>query len=399
VSANRIAIIGGGAAGLTAAISAARCGAAVTVLEAGSRVGRKILATGNGRCNLSNIEAAPQAYNAPGFVSPVLEAHSYDDVMSFFEGLGLLTFIDEEGRVYPITNSANSVLDVLRSECAHLGVVEMCDFEVAALARSLVSPGYVLSDLTGRRVECDAVVVTTGGGVRPLEGMGHSSAPFEPVLVPLKTELDPIRGLSGVKVRCAATVLHDGKPVTHERGELLFRDYGVSGVMVFDLSRYVTAGSVLSIDFFPDHTAADIVALLRERVASLGWREPADFFDGMLHPRIGAAIMRAARADGLPSSSSLSPEELGALLKGFPLKVLGAGDPKQAQVTRGGVVLSEVEPATLESRLAPGVFFAGECLDIDGRCGGFNLHWAWASGLAAGGNASRYAGAHAAVHV
>lgn len=395
MSPKHVAIVGGGAAGLTAAISAIRCGADVTILEAGPRVGRKILATGNGRCNLSNTElelAGPQAFNAPEFVAPLLGAYPFSQVMGFFEELGLLTYTDAEGRIYPTSNSANSVLDVLRGECAHLGVTELCDFEVVAAAPAAGGTGYSLADSSGRTVAADAIVLSVGGGVAPLRGLGHSSTPFEPVLVPLRTELDPIRGLSGIRVRCEASVLIDDNPVARERGELLFRDYGVSGVMVFDLSRFAYSGSVLSIDFFPEYTPDDIATLLRERAVSLGWRAPSDFLDGMLHPRIGVAIMRAAGVGQASNSENLPLKKIADLLKAFPLKVLGPGDPKQAQVTRGGVVLSEVDPETLESRLAPGVFLAGECLDVDGRCGGFNLHWAWVSGLASGENAAKCAG-------
>jgi predicted Rossmann fold flavoprotein len=383
-----VAIIGGGAAGLTAAISAARLGADVTLLEVAPRVGKKILVTGNGRCNLTNTAIAPGAYNHPDFVEPTLG--SCDDVRDFFGGLGLLTYADDEGRVYPVTNAANSVLDVLRLECARLGVVERCDFEVMGI--SAADGGFQVASRYGEAVMAGAVVVTTGGGDSLLPALGHGRVAQVPVLAPLKTDLAPIRGLSGVRVRCAASLLDDaGNPVATERGELLFRDYGVSGIMIFDLSRALERGRTLSIDFFPDIAPDAFATFMAERCSALSSRTAETFFDGMLQSRVAVAVLRAAGIDSKTPAAELPAEELASLLKGFRLAVTGRGDAAQAQVTRGGTSVAEFDPRTLESRLAPGVFAAGEVLDIDGRCGGFNLHWAWASGIVAGEGAARLA--------
>lgn len=388
----RVAVVGGGAAGLTAAITAARLGAEVTLLEAGSRVGQKILASGNGRCNLTNTAVAPDAYNAPEFVAPVLAGCGCSDVLAFFGELGLLTYADDEGRVYPVTNAANSVLDVLRLEYAHLGVTERFGFEVARIERG--DNSLVVRSREGEAVVADAVIVASGGGRSVLEGLGHASEPLWPALVPLTTDTRAIRGLSGVRVRCAASVL-DEDEATHatEKGELLFRDYGVSGIMVLDLSRVALPGHTLSLDFFPDIEHAEIVQLLAGRAVSLGWRTAGTFFTGMLHTRVGQAVLRAAEIPTDTPAASLDTAALATLLKDFRLPVTGTGDPTQAQVMRGGVRLDGFDPATMASLLAPGVFAAGEVLDVDGRCGGFNLHWAWASGIVAGRNAALHAAA------
>lgn len=381
----RVAIIGGGAAGLTAAVAAARLGARVTLLEGGTRVGRKILASGNGRCNLTNLHVAPSAYNHPEFVKPVLAAVPCEAVRSFFGTLGLLTYADEEGRVYPVTNAANSVLDVLRLECERLGVEERCDFEVARVKRDEDSGTLACLSHEGERVEADAVIVATGGGASLLAGLGHEQTPYSPALVPLVTDPEPIRGLSGVRVRCAASIIDAaGQTLATERGELLFRDYGVSGIMVLDLSRFCAGGATLSVDFFPDTDAAAMERLLAERRSSLGWRPASRFFDGMLHTRVGQAVLRVADVDPKAPAADLPCEQLAALLKDFRLLVTGPGDAQQAQVTRGGAAVEEFDAATLESRRIPGLFAAGEVLDVDGPCGGFNLHWAWASGIRAG---------------
>ncbi len=386
----RVAIIGGGAAGLSAAIAAARGGAAVTILEAGARVGRKVLASGNGRCNLSHASVSPEAYNHPDFVTPTLSRYPYEGVRDFFEGLGLFTQPDNEGRIYPISNHASSVLDVMRLELAHLGVEERCDVEVTSITSA--ADGFEVTSRDGERLQSDAIVVTTGGGSTLLGAFGHESVPCVPVLGPLKTELDPIRGLSGIRVKCAATLLDArGEPVATERGELLFRDYGVSGIMIFDLSRLYEPGATLSIDFFPDIDAAEFRTLIAERCSTLSWRTAETFFDGMLQSRVAAAVMRAAQIDPATPVAELPCDRLGALLKDFRIAVTGRGDAKQAQVTRGGAAVTDFDPETMESQRNHGLFAAGEVLDIDGRCGGYNLHWAWASGIVAGQSAARVA--------
>ena len=387
MGAARVAVVGGGAAGLTAAITAARLGAEVTLLEAGSRVGQKILASGNGRCNLTNTAVAPDAYNAPEFVAPVLAGCGCNDVLRFFGELGLLTYADEEGRVYPVTNAANSVLDVLRLEYAHLGVAERFGFEVSRIERG--DDGLIVRSREGEAVATDAAIVASGGGTSVLEALGHAGEPLWPALVPLTTDTRAIRGLSGVRVRCAASVLDDGGATrATERGELLFRDYGVSGIMVLDLSRVALPGHTLSLDFFPDIEHAEMERLLATRAGSLGWRSAGTFFAGMLHTRVGQAVLRVAEIPADTPAASLDTAALARLVKDFRLPVTGTGDPAQAQVMRGGARLDGFDPATMASLLAPGVFAAGEVLDVDGRCGGFNLHWAWASGIVAGRNAA-----------
>ncbi|MDZ4063386.1 MAG: aminoacetone oxidase family FAD-binding enzyme, partial [Coriobacteriia bacterium] len=328
-----VLIVGGGAAGLTAAIAAARLGAAVTILEAGARVGRKILESGNGRCNLSNLSASPPAYNRPDFVEPVLGAYPCEAIRSFFGEMGLLTRADDEGRVYPVTNTAGSVLDVLRLECAHFGVETRCGFEVARVAEEPGSGGFEVFAADGETVRAEAVVVATGGGDALLAGLGHEMVEGVPVLGPMRTETEPIRGLSGVRVRCAATLVAGvddegagGIAVATERGELLFRDYGVSGIMVFDLSRYLEPGCVISIDLFPDIAPPELQMMIEQRRADLPWRTAETFFAGMLHDRVARAVLRAAGIGLNTPVERLPAAGVAALLKDFRLRVLGMGD-------------------------------------------------------------------------
>lgn len=370
----RVLIVGGGAAGLAAAVEAARAGAQVQILEKNDRVGKKLLATGNGRCNLTNLAVAPEGYNCPSFVAPVLDAVSCAGLRDFFMELGLWTYADEAGRVYPVSDAANSVLDVLRLGCAELGVREVCGFEVREVRRE--KDGYRVRSKAGEGLFGHRLIVTTGGGSALLGDLGHTLLPFEPVLCPLETETAGIRGLSGLRVRCEAALLSGGETVACERGEMLFRDFGVSGIAVFDLSRFYRSGMSLRLDLMPQTGEAALAALFRERLARQGAREPEAFFTGIFHKRLGRVLMERTGA--------LEAARLAAAVKRFDLKVLGKGDVTKAQVTRGGAHVGEFSARTLESMGRDGLFAAGESLDVDGRCGGYNLHWAFVSGIVAG---------------
>lgn len=396
-----VIVVGGGAAGLVAAISAARNGAQVLVLEAAKRVGQKILKTGNGRCNLTNANVRSDDYNDPAFVSSILSMHDAASVLEFFASIGLLTVEEDEGRIYPLSNAASSVLDVLRDACRRLGVQIECEREVIDIRSNENS--YELKCADGTSVIARHVVVTTGGATKLLECLGHAIVPFQPVLCPIKTESECLKGLSGVRAhaRVRASRGNQPEPYFDQVGEVLFRDNGISGIVSFDLSRYVASGDAISLDFLPGRPVQDYVDWLNGRFALLCICSSkqaeteityADLMCGSFHPRVNNVILHQA---GLKPSWTAEAEKLSEIARvanDFRLKALGIGDAKRAQVTRGGLVVDEFDSVTLESRLAPGVFAAGETMNIDGRCGGFNLHWAWASGLAAGAAAARFEG-------
>jgi len=364
----KIIIVGAGAAGLAAAVGAAQAGAKVILAEAGARVGQKILKTGNGRCNLSNLHTAPEAYNHPEFVRNVLEEYDCARIRAFFASLGLETYADDAGRIYPVSDTAASVLDVLRLACRRYGVETVDSFEATAL------DGTRVRARDGRTLSGDACIVATGGGTKLLAAAKHPMVPFSPVLVPLATDTAPIRGLSGIRVKCTLTLLRRNKPIAVERGELLLRDYGVSGIAVFDLSRVAREGDVLSIDLLPDMDENTLYSLLLAREKEISWRGREDFLTGLFHKRVNEALIRAC---------GTNPQALCRAIKGFTLTVRGAAEPKQAQVTRGGADVRSFDPHTLQSKLDRRIYAVGEALDIDGRCGGYNLHWAFASGLRA----------------
>lgn len=372
----RVAVIGGGAGGLCAAIAAGRAGADVRIFEQANRVGKKLLKTGNGRCNLSNTHVSPEHYNRPGFVAPVLADMPCGALLAFFGSLGLWTVTDEEGRVYPRSDTAASVLDVLRLGCEALGIEERCSTEIAAVAPQ--SRGFILTARTGEKFFADRVIAATGGGTALLRSLGHKTVSFSPVLCPLKTDAGSIRGLTGLRCACRAQLLRRGKGVYAENGEILFRDFGVSGILALDLSRYALPGDTLSLDLLPELSLDALTAKLSAQKALR--RGGAELFTGIFHRRLGEAIARCAENGGTA--------ELARIVKDYRLSVLGPGDTQHAQVTRGGADVAEFDPETMESRRVPGLYAAGETLDIDGACGGYNLHWAFASGLCAGRSAA-----------
>ncbi len=369
----QVAVIGGGAAGLCAAIAAAEAGSSVILCEKNARVGKKLLLTGNGRCNLSNLSAAPYAYNDPSFVSAVLSEYGCGEIRAFFESLGLWTYADELGRVYPVSETSSSVLDVLRLRCEALGVQTLCGREAVELRAR--KGGWQILFREGEELSARRVIVATGGGTKLLRNAGHAVTPFEPVLCPIGTDVSPIRGLSGLRVKCRAVLMEKDKKIAAERGEILFRDYGVSGIAAFDLSRSVCAGQTLSLDLMPDMSEGELRDKLDARNMPAG-----EVFTGIFHRRVGEAILRAA--------GSGAPEALARTIKNFTLSVTGKAETKLAQVTRGGAKNGEFDPKSMSSRLCPGLYAAGEALDVDARCGGFNLHWAFASGLTAGRSAA-----------
>ena len=369
----QVAVVGGGAGGLAAAIAAAEGGASVKICERANRVGKKLLKTGNGRCNLTHQDVRAEDYNCPDFVAPVLEQTDTAALLDFFRGLGLWTVTDAEGRVYPRSDTAASVLDVLRLRCGKLGVEECCSCEVAGIGRR--RGAWLLRFADGGSAEADRVIVASGGGTRLTAALGIPQRPFAPVLCPLKTDVRPIRGLSGLRARCVVTLEREGRALCAEAGEVLFRDYGLSGIVILNMSRLARAGDVLALDLLPEWEEAALSAALRSRRQDCGEQE---LLTGVFHRRLGEALLRLAPGD---------TDALARYIKRFPLTVEGAADTANAQVTRGGAAVESFDPATLQCRDWEGLYVIGEALDVDGRCGGYNLHWAFASGLAAGRSA------------
>lgn len=397
----KILIIGGGASGMMAALTAAeQPGNAVTLLERQSRVGRKLLATGNGRCNLTNLDLAATHYHGarPDFAVPALSRFGLDDTLRFFRSLGLLTVADDTGRVYPLSDQANSVLDVLRFALETRGVSVVCSCDVIEVKKK--ARGYEAISATGERYFGDRLIVAAGGcagkklggtksGYRLLGMLGHSCTPLSPSLTQIKTDQTHVRALKGVRADALVQLRQNGRLIAHEAGEVQFTDFGLSGPVAFSLSREagLLDGAELTLDFLRAYGCADVDALLQNKRAAMGALPAAELLSGMLHARLGGVIMRRALGSLQRPAGALTDVELTQVrqqLRCFTLPVTGVMGMENAQVTAGGIVTDEFDPQTLESRLAPGVFATGEVLDIDGDCGGYNLQWAWSSGRLAG---------------
>lgn len=355
-----VCVVGGGASGLAAAIAAAEAGAAVVVLERSPECGRTVLATGNGRCNLSNARLEWSRYNDSAFVEAVCGERFVADVLEFFEGCGLAVAEEEGGRLYPLSRQASSVREALLGRARRAGVTMATAREVSRVSR----------DGDGWRVTYDgascgvassrAVVLAAGGGEGLVRSLGLACAPFEPVLCPLACEAPgtvSLATLDGRRARATACLVRGDAEIARETGEVLFRPYGLSGIAVFDLSREARTGDVIALDLTCG--MADVRARALARTAG-------GLF-GLLDPVIASAL-----GDDLVAARNLR------------FTVRGPAEPERAQVTRGGLLTGQFDAATLESRELRGLFACGEALDVDGACGGFNLAWAWKSGLVAG---------------
>lgn len=389
----RIAVVGGGAAGLVAAIVAARAGAHVTVFEAKDRVGSSILATGNGRCNISNSGVSPRHYNNPDFVARAFACLPPAEVLRFFTDLGLELREESEGRLYPLTNKASSVLDVLRFAAEEAGAV----FETGQEVHAVTPAGnqQLLLFANGTMAFFDRTILAVGGSVaQSLLPVAYPFAKQRKVLCALQTDTTFLKGLDNVRVRGKVSLVagkRHGKQSGHvlaaEEGEVQFRSYGMSGVAVFNLSRFAQPGDMLEVDLLPGKTVEETQAELARRRKAFPRRNAVDLLAGLVLPQVARCVLKQA---GVASAADLDQLGCGlaaSALHGFSAVVTGFQD-KTSQVSRGGFKVDAFDPETMESRIDKHLHVTGEALDVDGPCGGFNLHWAWTSGMLAGAAAA-----------
>lgn len=447
-----VAIVGGGASGIAAACAIAACARAtqvtvrVVVIEKGRRIGSSILRSGNGRCNFSHEDMRPVLFNQPAFVERVFDAlevafadsplktsgapvrSAYENaVLQWFTSLGLVwrEALLSGGALYPFSNKATSVLEVLEAELDRCNVERYCGVAVAQIAKQESRfvlelkrteggsqgqggvAGMNASDVTlGRRetFSADVVVYAAGGGASALHEQGVLAGieriACQPVLGPLATSTELLLGLDGI--RACVRLSCEAKGFSEE-GELLFRLYGISGIVVFNASRFVEAGDIVSLDFVPERPFARLTDLLQARAAFLEQRNGSaptalDLLRGFFVPEVAQAIVRYATTNYLGAVSDRPTTEIGAVhpldeamiealakaIKSFELEVKGVGDAGQCQVQRGGFCVDSVNAKTMETPAVSGLYLCGEALDVDAPCGGYNLHWAWSSGLLAG---------------
>ncbi len=372
----------------------------VVLLERQQRVGRKLLATGNGRCNLTNIGATAANYHGeqPAFVRPALRQLPPTETLALFRSFGLLTVTEPSGRVYPLSDSASSVLDVLRFQLMQRGVELRC----AAPAREIRREKGGFSIRTDEEtLFADKLIVACGGaagkklggvtdGYELLAPLGHKRTKLYPSLVQLVTEPDYPRALKGVRADASLRLLRWKSCLGEAQGEVQFTERGVSGPASFELSRAVSTGGeglVLELDFLRDYTETQLRALLIQRRESLPDLEAAELLTGLVHNRLGKMILRYSGVDTKKTVGMMTDQELSHAVdacKNFRLLLRGTEGFDNAQVTAGGLRTADFDPETMQSRLVPGLYVCGELLDIDGDCGGYNLQWAWASGRLAG---------------
>ena len=408
----KIGIIGGGASGMAAAIAAADCGADVTILEQNDRVGKKILATGNGKCNLSNLDMSEQYYHSdnPERILPILEQVTPEDTLAFFHGLGLMTK-EKNGSCYPLCEQAAAVLDVLRFALERRGVSVETGCRVNGAekknGRFLVHIGRRESH---RQEVFDRIILACGsraGLKNDTEENGTALAglfslkriPFTPALVQLRCRESCFRALAGV--RCQAEVtLRAGGHAYREYGELQLTEYGISGIPVFQLSRHAAKELKrrktlpVMIDFLPQISRAEWETALQDRIGKMAGAAAEQFFTGTVHKKIAGVVLKESGISPAAPVTGMADRRLfdaGMRLKCFPVTVTGTNPFAQAQVCAGGVALTEITDR-MEAKRVSGLYVTGELLDADGRCGGYNLQWAWATCIIAGRAAAEGAG-------
>ncbi len=400
-----IVIVGGGASGMTAAIAAARLGVSVLIVERMQRVGKKLLATGNGRCNITQTECPLSCYHGalPDFVDAVFHQFGLRDTLDFFERLGVLTAPEAGGKIFPITGQASSVLDVLRHEMERLGVRIVTDARVQSI--SAIRGGFESQCTNDDVFRSRRVILAAGGQAAPNLGsngtgfkiarqLGHAIVEPFPALVQICLDAPYLKHLAGLKLNGVASVWEGERCLRTEAGELLFAEYGISGPPILQLSRCVseregrTPDPELRLDLFPEWTKEALQQQIAGRIACAPDKTKEFVLVGLIHKRLILTLLRQAGVEEHQQScGDLRERDIAAIaaqLKDWRVRCTGTKSWMDAQVTAGGVDTREVDGATLESKRVPGVHFCGEILDVDGDCGGYNLQWAWSSGHVAG---------------
>ncbi len=406
-----LAVIGGGASGLAAAVAAGReLGEdfSAAVFDAQPRCGKKLLATGNGRCNLTNRYAAAKSscYHTDDIqaLRRVFSGVNVEDTLGFFDNLGLVCREEEEGRIYPSCGQASAVLDLLRLELARLHISEICGCRVEKIRRE--GDLFVMSSPLGI-IRSKNVIIACGGKAAPNLGgvdwgynllcsMGHSATRLNPSLCPIPVESPHLSSLKGIRAHAKASIC-DGRGVIHsDSGEVQFGDKALSGIVIFQLSSAAANARsdelCVELDMLPERSEQELVALLTHRRAILPHLTLENYLTGVFNKRIGMCLLKQAGMTPLSRSvSELSDSDIrriSSVIKCWRFPVNGKAQWNSAQVTSGGVRLSEFDGLTMQSRLCKGLFAAGEVLNVDGICGGYNLQWAWSSGILAGRSAA-----------
>lgn len=404
-------IIGAGPAGMMAAITAAESRADVTLLEHNDRIGKKILSTGNGRCNFSNVNQKEEFYRSDNKKFPweVIQKYPVEQTIDFFETLGIYPK-DKNGGLYPFSEQASAVLDVLRMEVERLRIHVLTGIHVKEIVRQ--KKGFrILATVNGKeekRFLADSIVLCTGSkaasklgsdgsGYDLAKKLGHHMIPVVPALVQLKCKENYFKSLAGIRLHGKVSLYVEQKLQGNDTGEIQLTDYGISGIPVFQISRYAAKGIYEKkavhavLDFMPDMSSEELEKFLLQRKSERPVKEMEQFFTGIFNKKLITVLLKNANISLHKKAGELSIKEIKNLvfhIKEWKVEIIGTNPFEQAQVCAGGVDTREIDPETMESKLVDGLYFAGELVDVDGICGGYNLQWAWSSGYLAGKGAA-----------
>jgi len=395
-------IIGAGAAGLCAAITRSRAGQKVTLLEQNSKIGRKILVSGNGKCNIDNRYINLNRFHShnPAFVKKVLAGYGFDVVEKFFTSVGLELIEGKEGKMFPLSLQASSVVELLEYEAKRLGVNIICDCPVKGIEKA----GQIFHIETGQGTKtCEQLLLASGSPAAPQLGgsnsgyafaarMGHSLIPRHPSLVQLCSDETWVKACAGVKVAGSAKLYANGEYITEKKGDLLFTNYGISGLAILDLSREVSTRLAafdyceLSLDLMPELSKEKLTNLLLGRTQSESKKPITLWLQGIINKKLIPIILEQSKCKA-KVEQDINRKEINKIvhsIKNLKLSISDTKGFKGAEVSTGGIDTSEVNPENMESKIVPNLFFAGEILDVDGDRGGFNFHFAWMTAMRVG---------------